>query len=278
MTSPKETTMRIRGIICVVTVAAILMASCATIVSGTTQNIYIETPEVEGASCELSDSMGGHRYLPRTPGSVMVPKGYGAITVRCRKEGYETKVAEVVATTAHAATFGNVLFGGVVGVIIDSTTGASRKYPDKLVMWMKPSEFASKEEEAAWLRRSEGYEAMFEEPAAAGVEALEAPLVDPAMKVRIVEYLDNNMRDFQRAMREYDSKNLYSFSQRQGTLLSPTVRSYEVWEVNEKRIVLRVIFKIEQHPRTKLLLVRWAGSGLEIVAQRDAPRKEAATW
>lgn len=268
--------MRIRGRICVVTVAAILMASCATIVSGTTQNIYIETPEVEGASCELSDSKGGHRYLPRTPGSVMVPKGYGAITVRCRKEGYETKVAEIVATTDHAATFGNVLFGGVVGVIIDSTTGASRKYPDKLVMWMKPNEFASKEEEPAWLRRRERYEGMFEEPATTGAEAAPGErVVDPARRARIATYLENNKRDFENAMLDFERSNPYALSPRQRLLKRPFIHSYDVRGASEKRIVLRVVFTVRQHPQAKLLLVRWVGDELEVVAQRDAPPPRA---
>jgi hypothetical protein len=91
-------------------------------------------------------------------------------------------------------------------------------------------------------------------------------IVDPAMKARIVGYLDNNMRKFELAMREYDG-NLY---QRAGESYKPKVRSYEVWEANEKGIVLRVLFRV-YHPQTNLLLVRWVEGDLKVVGHRDVP-------
>jgi hypothetical protein len=98
-------------------------------------------------------------------------------------------------------------------------------------------------------------------------------IVDPAMKARVVAYLDSNMRKFELAMREYDG-NLY---QRAGESHKPKVRSYEVWEANEKRIVLRVLFRV-YHPQTNLLLVQWVAGDLKVVGHRDAPRKEASSW
>lgn len=271
--------MRIRGRACVVTVAAILMASCATIIAGRTQAVYVETPEVEGARCDFSDSKSVQSLLPSTPGAVMVRKGDGPLTVTCRKEGYETKIVKVEETVS-GLVFGNILLGGVVGIIIDATTGAAQKYPDKLVVWLKPNEFASKEEEAAWLRRREGYGAMFEEPATTGVEALEAPLVDPARRARIEEYIATNQRRFEFAILEFQQENTYG-----GVGPRPRIYSHEVVEASERRTVLRIGYSrgrpasasYPNRPETKLFLVRWVGDDLEVVSQRDAPRMEASS-
>ena len=51
----------------------------------------------------------------------------------CAKEGYQT------ATVSHApsfggATFGNIIAGGVIGVVVDAASGANYSYPDDIRM------------------------------------------------------------------------------------------------------------------------------------------------
>jgi hypothetical protein len=104
------------------------------------------------------------------------------------------------------------------------------------------------------------------------------PIVDPALKARIIAYLDNNMRKFEIAMREYDAKNPDSLSPREGRTTGNTVFSYEVREANEERIVLRVVFGNGGRTQTKQLLVLWVDGDLEVVAhRRDAQGKEASS-
>ncbi len=53
------------------------------------------------------------------------------LSVTCAKDGYQT------ATVAHppsfgAATFGNIVAGGVIGVVVDAASGANYTYPDDI--------------------------------------------------------------------------------------------------------------------------------------------------
>lgn len=124
------------------------VAGCATVVSGTSQTLFIETPSVTGAACRLADSKQGVWYLPATPGAVTVRRGDGPMHVVCEKEGYETTVVTVEEEFA-AATLGNVIPGGAVGIFVDAVSGAAQRYPDKVVVWMKPTRFATPEDAAA---------------------------------------------------------------------------------------------------------------------------------
>ena len=85
-------------------------------------------------------------------------------------------------------------------------------------------------------------------------------------------------------MLDFDRSNPGAFNQDAQKKFLPFIHSYEVWEANEEKIVLRVVIgNVSLSTSTKtvlttLLLVRWVGDDLEVVAQRDAPRKEAPSW
>ncbi len=49
--------------------------------------MFIETPQLTGASCKLTDSKSGEWFLPSTPGSATVQKGNGPMNITCEKEG-----------------------------------------------------------------------------------------------------------------------------------------------------------------------------------------------
>jgi len=124
------------------------LAACATVVSGTSRTLFVETPRVTGATCRLSDSERGTWYLPSTPGSVTVRKGEGPLHVVCEKDGYETTIVSVDEEFA-PATLGNIVPGGGIGIFVDAAFGAAQRYPDKVVVWTKPLRFVSPEEAAA---------------------------------------------------------------------------------------------------------------------------------
>jgi hypothetical protein len=129
--------------------AALSLTACATIVSGTQQSLFVDTPHVEGAQCQLKDSKAGAWYLPSTPGTVTVLKGNGPMSIVCKKGGYETGVVSVDEDVS-GATFGNILLGGGIGIFVDAASGAAQKYPDQVVVWMKPQHFASAAARKAW--------------------------------------------------------------------------------------------------------------------------------
>ena len=148
-------------------IAAVLsLTACATVVSGTQQSLFVDTPHVEGAQCQLKDSKAGAWYLPSTPGTVTVQKGNGPMNIVCKKGGYATGVLSVDEAVA-GATFGNILLGGGIGIFVDAASGAAQKYPDQVVVWMKPQHFASAAARKDW----EADKAAYEKKVAAEVAA-----------------------------------------------------------------------------------------------------------
>ncbi len=107
-------------------------AGCSTIVEGTSQDITLATVPSE-AACTVQKNGVIIATVNSTPGRVTVDKSSDDLAVVCNKEGFkETK--GMLDSDLAAATFGNVIAGGLVGVVIDSATGASRKYDDSITV------------------------------------------------------------------------------------------------------------------------------------------------
>ncbi len=106
------------------------LSGCATLVNGTSQTVTMSTTP-PGASCTL-DRMGTRiGAISATPGSIRLDKSKNDLSVTCSKEGFQS------ATVAHApsfgaATFGNIIAGGVIGVVVDAASGANYSYPDDI--------------------------------------------------------------------------------------------------------------------------------------------------
>ncbi|WP_342050728.1 MULTISPECIES: hypothetical protein [unclassified Cupriavidus] len=62
--------------------------------------------------------------------------------VRCDKDGQEPGLATVKSTTK-AMAFGNVLVGGAIGVVVDTTSGAAYDYPNVILVRMGTSSIVS---------------------------------------------------------------------------------------------------------------------------------------
>ncbi len=143
--------------------AAVLSSGCATVTTGTTQSVSVITEkDVEGARCELRDSQNRRWSIPDSPGTVEVRKGDGPMTIRCKKSGFET-ATRVVEEVLVGATLGNVILGGGIGVVIDAVSGAAQQYPEQIVIWMRPEEWESEEQEEQWRAAKRAFEAEREE-------------------------------------------------------------------------------------------------------------------
>lgn len=120
-----------RASVLLVIASASLAGGCASIVGGTTQVVSVETQQnlqrVEGARCELVNDKG--TYHVSTPGTTSVSRAYGDLTVKCEKEGMPAGTATVTSTTK-GLVFGNALFGGLIGVAVDTSSGAAYDYPE----------------------------------------------------------------------------------------------------------------------------------------------------
>lgn len=123
----------------VATTAVVMLTSgCASITGTNSQSVTLQTveqdsKEVVGASCELTNNKG--KWFVTTPGSVTINRSNDDMLVTCNKSNAEPGRASVVSDTK-GTMFGNIIFGGGIGAIIDHNTGSAYEYPNfiKVVM------------------------------------------------------------------------------------------------------------------------------------------------
>ncbi len=82
----------------------------------------------QGATCKLVRD-GVNVGMVLTPGSAIVKRGSPEIKADCEKDGYQT--ASVTKTPGmNGWFFGNIIFGGLIGIIVDAADGAAFSYGD----------------------------------------------------------------------------------------------------------------------------------------------------
>ncbi|NKD77510.1 hypothetical protein HEQ60_07020 [Haematospirillum sp. H1815] len=124
----------------VASMLVMLAPACSSIIEGTTQDLSFGTTP-QGALCTLHRD-GRVIGQVTTPGAVKVEKTKLDILVRCEKEGYRTAEMTVESDVA-AMTFGNIILGGGIGVVIDAASGASNKYSPSSHLILEREEAAS---------------------------------------------------------------------------------------------------------------------------------------
>ena len=113
-----------------VAVLGLLAGGCATMTTGTTQGINVDS-EPRDADCTLSRD-GVDLGTVRTPAPITIRRHSSTVHVTCRKEGYEDSRV-VMNARFETSSAGNLILGGVVGVIVDAASGANSRY-DPYVM------------------------------------------------------------------------------------------------------------------------------------------------
>jgi|GEM_PF-338611 len=119
--------------------AMVALAGCASIISDTESTTYVETiPE----KCRCTLHGQDFQRVIITPGSINLPAEAAPLTVMCEADNYQT-TSVVMDTKMDGWVFGNILFGGVIGAVVDAGRGAGQKYPPKLTVQLDPVYFAS---------------------------------------------------------------------------------------------------------------------------------------
>lgn len=126
--------MKIVGV-AAVTVAGLALAGCASIVSGSSEDIAVLTPPVAGATCELSNEEGSWTVV--SPTVAHVQRGMGDLQVKCSKPGYQEAWTNLPSDW-NGWTFANIANLGV-GVGVDTYTGAIDEYPHSVQLPMQPA-------------------------------------------------------------------------------------------------------------------------------------------
>lgn len=129
--------MRIR--IYVMTLAAITSVGCSTITQNENQTLLL-TASYQGnpvdAECRLKNDKG--EWHSEAPASVSVRKSNEGLEVTCKKEGMPDGILKAISRVA-GSMYGNIVFGGGIGAMIDHSKGVGYDYPDQLPVKMGES-------------------------------------------------------------------------------------------------------------------------------------------
>lgn len=126
---------------------AALLPACATITTGTTQNVTVVT-EPAGAACTLSREGATVAMVNPTPGTAIISRSHRDIAVSCSMAGRQNATATLT-SQLQAMTAGNVLIGGVIGIAVDAASGASARYPENIALTLPAAGPTPAELEAA---------------------------------------------------------------------------------------------------------------------------------
>ena len=117
------------------------LGACASITKGTTQSVSVTT-EPPGATCELKRNNITVGIVNPTPGSIVVDKSKDNINVLCKKDEHENAGGTLV-SEFEGMTAGNIIFGGLIGLAIDASSGAMNQYPSSVLLVLPPTRFPS---------------------------------------------------------------------------------------------------------------------------------------
>ena len=118
---------------------AMSSAGCSTITQSEGQSLAL-TAIYEGkpieAECQLKNDKGS--WDAKSPSNVTVRKSNEDLEVTCKKEGVPDGLLKAISRAA-GSMFGNIIFGGGIGAIIDHSKGTGYDYPDQLPVKMGES-------------------------------------------------------------------------------------------------------------------------------------------
>lgn len=127
------------GIRIAVLVAAANCVACSTITQSESQSLAL-TASYEGKpvdpTCQIKNDKG--TWDSKAPANVMVRKSNEDLEVTCRKEGMPDGLLKAISRAA-GSMFGNIIFGGGIGALIDHSKGTGYDYPDQLPVKMGES-------------------------------------------------------------------------------------------------------------------------------------------
>lgn len=112
-----------------------ILTGCASVTHGTMQSVKIETltPDgkaLAGAKCQVTNDRNDTAM--RSGDSLPVRRSGANLVIECTQPGQLPANGQAV-SRANAGMVGNIVLGGAIGAVIDSSTGAGFNYPS----WMR---------------------------------------------------------------------------------------------------------------------------------------------
>jgi hypothetical protein len=109
------------------------LGGCATVINGTSQDVEFKS-DPDGAVIAIADGR-----TCTTPCAFGMKRGDDT-SVTFTKDGYVTTTVFIQSRTG-AATFGNILAGGIIGGVVDGSNGASNHlYPNPAYVKLAPND------------------------------------------------------------------------------------------------------------------------------------------
>lgn len=102
------------------------LSSCASIISGTSQEVAINSKPA-GAECDIDRDGKTIGHIDQTPGSLVVTRTSSDLLVECSKPGYQDTTA-ANENDVEAWVLGDLFFGGLIGLGVDAISGAINSY------------------------------------------------------------------------------------------------------------------------------------------------------
>lgn len=111
------------------------LGGCATITTGTTQPINFDS-DPQQAECTLTRE-GQTLGTVTTPAPLVIKRHASTVQVVCRKAGYEDGRV-IMNSRFETASAGNFLVGGIIGVMVDASSGANSRYESNVMVRLTP--------------------------------------------------------------------------------------------------------------------------------------------
>lgn len=119
-----------------VVVLSLAMVGCASITSESTQLVRVDAIDEEGVivqdtQCDLANDKGV--FSAEAGKHAVIRKSASNLNIICKSDSREDRAEGTAISRAGAGMFGNILFGGAVGAVIDHNRGTAYNYPE----WMQ---------------------------------------------------------------------------------------------------------------------------------------------
>lgn len=112
------------------------LTACAGYVSERSHTVTVIT-EPPGAACTLERDGVQSRLVGGTPLTFVATRDGDDIEVRCKLAGHET-TAGTLRSGLEPLLLGNILVGGIVGLVRDVGTGFFHRYPSRIRIVLPP--------------------------------------------------------------------------------------------------------------------------------------------
>ncbi|WP_430433904.1 hypothetical protein [Methyloversatilis sp.] len=121
--------------------SASLFGGCSTITSSEMQTVTLSArtqggDAVDQTKCTLKNDKGS--WTATAPGNVMIRRSAEDLNVECKKDGMSDGFLRAISRSA-GSMWGNIIFGGGIGAIIDHNKGTGYDYPNDLRVLMGES-------------------------------------------------------------------------------------------------------------------------------------------